>query len=209
MKSLILFTLLLIFKLTSTAQIDCDDATKIACCHPTSENPIPTIDKVKCAEDKGYLYPFFPQLLFYKNYKFLDITHCNDKGLDVSRAQMVFEYCLPNTRNRMSVSIINLKDPFFTSNAGKAIKDMYLLPFEQPAASLIFGYLPALNIDKFTQNKIASLRFAGGKSDDVSFVGWHNNQYLINISLTDPEYRFKKTIDVENYLKEYILQMNF
>ena len=123
---------------------------------------------------------------------------------------MVFEYCLPNTRNRMRVSITNLKDPFICNKVGKAIKDMFIMPFVQLATSSLFGYLPALNINKFTENKIASLRFVpGGKSDEVSFVGWHNNQYLIDISLTDPEYRFKKTIEVENYLREYIMQMNF
>lgn len=210
MKKLFLIVLLFVSKLLmAQAAIDCNDPNLLSCC-PSLASYTP---KMKLYEDLGCKtdrkaaeYPFFPKMLEYQGYIFRDISSCAAQNMDCS---LMFDYCVPQTRETMRVKITDYKDPFFATNQGKAALNMDFLVLNPQALALGSHELSPMN-RKYKKSRIVSARFSpyGGKSDDVMYYAFVNDRYMITITLTDKVNRFKSALETERFLNSYIEQIN-
>ena len=188
---------------------DCDNVNKLPCC-PTLEDgfipEIPSWEKISCKTIfKEAEYGMFPKLLEYKGYIFREVISCAVQNMDCI---LTFDYCIPKTRQKMRIEIKDYKDPFFQTEMGKASKNIDLLMLKPNAIAL--GSRDLSVNKKYKNSKIVSARFSpyGGKSDTVGYIAYVNERYFISISIDDKPKRFTESLQVEEFLKDYISQIN-
>lgn len=223
MKKLIAFTLIL-FSFTTFAQIesDCDNVNKLSCCPSIESGYIPEIlpwDKVGSKTSyKEALYGMFPKTLTYKEFVYRDLFSSSFQHIEkfaplerptLTNSQLKFSYCIPKTRQTMTVKITDFSAPFFQTKMGEAVKNLDLAVFNPQAIALGVHNHSPLN-KKYKNSVIMSPRFSpyGGESDTVSFLAFVKDRYLIAIDIDDKPMRFNEPIQVEEYLKDYIYQIN-
>ena len=220
-----LFFLALIFiSLNAFAQIetDCDDLNKLACCPSLESGYIPEIlpwDKVGSKTTyKEAIYGMFPKILEYKEFIYRDLFSSSFQNLEeyapldpptLTNSKLSFSYCIPNTRQVMKVEITDYNAPFFETKIGKALKDLDLVVFQPNAIALGIHNHSPLN-KKYKNSVIASTRFSpyGGESDDVQYIAYVSDRYLITITIDDKPMRFTKPIQVEEFINDYVSQIN-
>ena len=223
MKKLILLTSLL-FSFTAFAQIenDCDDLNKLSCCPSIESGYIPEIlpwEKVGSkTSHKEALYNMFPKTLTYKEFIYRDLFSSSFQRIEkfaplepptLTNSQLKFSYCIPSTRQAMTVQITDFSAPFFQTKMGEAVKNLDLAVFNPQAIALGVHNHSSLN-KKYKNSVIMSSRFSpyGGESDTVSFLAFVKDRYLIVIDIDDQPMRFTEPIQVEEFLNDYITQIN-
>jgi hypothetical protein len=111
----------------------------------------------------------------------------------------------------MKVNITDYSDPFFETKIGKAAKDIDLIYINNPGAALAFGAHSISPINKkYKKSIIVSSRFSpyGGEEEGVGYLAYVNDRYLIAITIDDKPKRFTEPLQVEEFIKEYISQIN-
>ena len=208
-KLLLIMPFFMFFNTYAQIEKDCDNVNKLPCC-PTLEDgyrpEIPSWEKISCKTIfKEAEYGMFPKLLEYKGYIFREVISCAVQNMDCI---LTFDYCIPKTRQKMRIEIKDYKDPFFQTEMGKASKNIDLLMLQPNAIAL--GSRDLSVNKKYKNSKIVSARFSpyGGKSDTVGYIAYVNERYFISISIDDKPKRFTESLQVEEFLKDYISQIN-
>ena len=212
MKKIFLIPLILLsFSAFAQIENDCNDVNKLNCCPSLEDGYEPKIPLVKDIHQTVYKiaeYEMFPKLLEYKDYIFSEVSSKAVQNMDNN---ISFYYCIPKTRQRMKVNITDFSDPFYETTNGKASKGIDLIYFNNPGAALSFGAHSVSPINKkYKKSIIVSSRFSpyGGKEDSVSFLAYVNDRYLIAITIDDKPKRFTEPLQVEEFIKEYVSQIN-
>jgi hypothetical protein len=198
MKNIFLIVLAIISQTVGFAQYD----TVYNCAFE-----FPTLDEIDHSPTQAQLYQSIPKLLAYKDYclqsvKGNSVVQYGDHTLSVS-------YGLLETNSLMKINITDLDEASFKTPMGKTTKDIKLYLFNDSNPE-VWGAKTYSDLDTFSHNYIKSVRFSslGGSDDYVGFSGYHNNRYLIEISIFDEQQRFKTPEQVKEYLKDYIEQIN-
>ena len=212
MKKIFLIPLILLtFSAFAQIENDCNDVNKLNCCPSLEDGYEPKIPPVKDIHQTVYKiaeYDMFPKILEYKGYIFREVISKAVQNMDNN---ISFYYCIPKTRQRIQVNITDYSDPFFETKTGKAVKNLDLIYFNNPKSGVIFGAHNVSPVNKkYKKSIIMSMRFSpyGGKSDDVFYIAYVNDRYLIKINIDDKPKRFTEPIQVEEFLKEYIANIN-
>ena len=191
---------------------DCNNHQLGPCCPSVEEKPpeIPPLDKLSC-QQKAHFYALFPQITTYQHLVFKELQVCAEPARDIYPEELAFVYCVPHTRQKMSVKITDLAHPKFETPVGKLNKEMILWPLTRPGDMNKLGVWQAPNIRRFDANFIGSARFSphGGSSPQVGFTGIHNSRrFVIQINLDDPGQRFRSANSFESFIKAYVDQMS-
>lgn len=198
---------------SASAQVenDCDDINKPSCCPSLEDGYVPKIPPVEDIHQTVYKiaeYDMFPKILEYKGYIFREVMSKAVQNMD---SNMSFYYCIPKTRQRMKVNIADFSDPFYETTNGKASKDIGLIYFNNPEAAVAFGaHSVSPKNKKYKKSIIVSSRFSpyGGKEESVSFLAYINDRYLLAITIDDKPKRFTEPLQVEEFIKDYVSQIN-
>lgn len=204
-KTLFFCALVLLSQAIFSQDTDCSDVTQISCCQEEG-NPIPPFSKLSCTDD-GALYAMFPQVLSYKDYVFNQIQSCHKPEVDGYVGTLQFSYCIPKLRKFMTISITDFSMPFYQTSKGKAIMDMYLLSFHPSAINLGSREVAKIeNKDIKNEMRVFSPRFSpyGGFGDTVSFFGYYQKRYYVEIHVDDEENLFTSPEQFELFIKEYV-----
>lgn len=209
MKLLYIFIFTL-YASASFSQVKTKNTNQLSCCtYNTDQNSvIPKLEDLKCKNDitKNNIYSIFPQIINYKDFDFLNIIYCNDES---PHAALGFIYYNSQSQEDIKISITDFNDSYFETIVGVHLKDILLWPFTAEAKEL--GHCKTEKINNFDRNIVMSSGFYrnGEKSPYACFNGYYKNRYLIEILIKCKNNRFNKPKKVEEFVIDYLNQMNF
>lgn len=209
-KTLVFFALVVLSQPVFSQNTDCSDVTKISCCAEEGK-AIPPLSELSCKEAKGYLYAMFPQILSYGDYVFNSVQACNTAELDTYPGMLEFSYCVPNRRKYMNISITDYGLPFYQTPQGKSVVAMDMLNFHPSAVNLGSREVSKIeNKDILNEMRVFSPRFSpyGGSGDTVSFIGFYQKRFLVEIHVDDKEKLFTSPEQFELFIKNYVEMLN-
>ncbi|WP_017257307.1 hypothetical protein [Pedobacter arcticus] len=200
-----IFLILLFLNTFSYAQIngDCDE---ISLCCPAGnvvDLKITPLEELDCARKDATLYEIFPKVVEYKGLLFNQINKCKNGDLG---SELQFEYCISNKTYKMQVLIVDVKDPFYETVLGKAIKNSFLIHFTSGlAGSAMFKSYKSKN--KKLDNSYIDMSNAEDKTPYVSYDALHKGKYYIHIVIDGKNLKNPDEVDV--FIKEYIEAFTF
>lgn len=200
-----LFILALLFNIILFAQTNGDCAETSSCCPAgnVADLKITSLEELDCAKRDATLYDIFPKVVQYKGWLFNQINKCENGDLG---KELQFEYCIANKTYKMQVLIIDIEDPFYETDFGRAVKNSFLIHFTTGlAGNAMFKSYQSKN--KKLDNSYIDMSSAEEITPYVSFDALHKGQYYIHIVIDGKN--LKKPDEVDVFLKEYIEAFTF
>lgn len=202
-KHIIIITLFLNTFLHAQTNGDCDETNSCCPAANVAELKITPLEELDCAKRDASLYAIFPKVVQYKGFLFNQINKCEQGDLS---SELQFEYCIANKTYKMLVLIVDVKDPFYETDLGKALKNSFLEHFTSGlAGNAMFKSYKSKN--KKLDNSYIDMSSVDAKMPYVSYDAFHKNKYYIHIVIDGKNLKNPNEVDV--FIKEYIEAFTF